>query len=496
MLDRKEMTTKVAAYDKTACMIANALIERNDVLAKIASQQKTAEPVVAPSNAYFNTAADMVVEAPNSQKRVLTGAGVGLLAGLIGGALAGRPRNAKWNDMRFPRAVSIPMGGVYGAGIGALGMGLIESLRLSRKAKESVEKYRAAENQQTAPAAPVAPPAPAAEPAPKATPKDDKKEPPKDKPEDKGEKKEAAFNIGSVKNVLGGLRKARTISNTPLDILTKQIADRKKLRFSRFMDAANARSQVADVYHELAFTRPAGVSSEEFLFSPRYKNLRSLSDANQDAWTRLLHSADKQVHSGSLKDITSRYQRFAQHKFDAAKAKAIKGAIGVGALGAGGTAGAVGYKALNGEKKEAALNLSSIKNIIKGMKSPLAGLQKAQDIVNYKDYESIYKRLKLSNLKNYPYSVEPVSKLPEAIEALRAGRAPRVYWEPKWNPEAEQRVRDIYSRYARLAQHKLDVAHDKAMKGAIIGGAATGTAAAGATAYALNKNKSKDKKDA
>ena len=349
MLDRKEMTTKVAAYDKTACMIANALIERNDVLAKIASQQKIAEPEVVPSNVYFNVAADMAAEQPVSQRRVLTGAGLGLLAGLLGGAVVGKKRSI-FTKPGWSRQETIPAGAAAGVMLGSAIPAVTESIRLGRKQRELIEKYRAAENQQAASVAPVEPPAPANEPAPKAAPKDDKKEPPKDKPEEKSEKKEAALNIGSVKNILNGLRKARTISNTPLDILTKQVADRKALRFSRLMDASNGRSQIANAYHELAFKHP-GVSPEEFLFSPKYKKLRSLSVANHNACTRILQAADKQIDGGSLKDITSRYQRFAQQKLNTAKSKAIKGAVGAGAATTATGAGAYALKK-NKESKD------------------------------------------------------------------------------------------------------------------------------------------------
>ena len=137
MIDKKDMLVKVASYDKATCVLANTVIAYKEMMAK-----KAADPTVAPSNAYFNTAADLLAEQPTTNKRMITGAGIGLIAGLLGGAAFGRPAKAKWNDMRLPKSITMPIGGIYGAGIGAAGASLLESIRLGNKAKESVEKYR------------------------------------------------------------------------------------------------------------------------------------------------------------------------------------------------------------------------------------------------------------------------------------------------------------------------------------------------------------------
>lgn len=114
--------------------------KQEDEQKKAASLEKKAEPVVAPSNVYFNTAADMALEQPKSQKRVLMGGGIGLLAGLLAGGMGA----AAHND-----AGLIPLGAIGGFGLGTAGMGIYEGLRLANKQKELVNKYRAAEAAQS-----------------------------------------------------------------------------------------------------------------------------------------------------------------------------------------------------------------------------------------------------------------------------------------------------------------------------------------------------------
>lgn len=141
MIDKKEMLMKVASYDKTACVLSDVVLTYKDMMAK------KAESEVVPSNVYFNVAADMAAEQPVSQRRILTGAGLGLLAGLLGGVAIGKKRSI-FTKPGWSRQETIPAGAAAGVMLGSAIPTITESIRLGRKQRELIEKYRAAEAKQ------------------------------------------------------------------------------------------------------------------------------------------------------------------------------------------------------------------------------------------------------------------------------------------------------------------------------------------------------------